>query len=1066
MKPIKPVFIVHIMFFLLLSGTLILQSGCTKHSTSEPTTPTKFTQLQVNQNFKFSTYNDIDVTVNVEQTGTIKMYVIQMFNGDPAQGGKLIGTGATDLGGQYKTKIRMPSAVTTIYLGRIAPNGITKYVSVPLTGNSLSYTFSSAKSGGLKSVFGTDGVPDCSSGCTQTLAAGTYNNLNINSGAVVCVPQGTAVTLNTPNLNSGGTLRICGTVTWNNINGSGGTIIISSTGNMNGNYALTGRVLNNYSTSYVMPNNNFDGTLNNYGTLNVATGGTFQINTSALVHNYGTMTVPSKFNINGTLINDGPFTVNDDLTINGNGVVTNSCALTVTGSHNFQQNGVLTNNGYIKVTGQFGAQGSSTPNNLGLQSLIECDHFDIEAAVTGPAQQGAQIKATGTGKSKTTGACAVSGYVDLCAPAGIQPNNGSYGTHVTFCAYTIPVPSCSAPTAPSITSALTAGGTVGQSFNYTITATGTAPVTFNATNLPGGLTFSGNTISGTPSATGVTNVTLTADNLVGTDTKILVITIAAAGTPPVITSVLVATATVNQAFSYTITASGTATIAYSVTGLPGGLSLNPSTGLISGAPTASGQFTIPMTATNSYGHDTKNLVLTVSPAGNVPVITSPLTASGTTGSQFTYNITATGTSPITYNATGLPAGLFFSGSTISGTPSSAGTYNITLTATNSIGNDSKVLVLTVAQGIIAPVITSSLTADGVKNQSFSYTITASGTTPITFNATNLPAGLTFSGNTISGIPTSAGTTNVNLSATNEAGTDNKVLVISIANPVLVDTDGDGVPDDQDAYPLDPTRAFNSYYPNQVDYGTVAFEDLWPAYGDYDMNDLVMNFNYKIVTNAQNKVVDVIVRYKIKAAGAQMDNGFGFILNTPPSNVASVAGCIKVGNAVTIDPKGYEAGHTNETVIIPVDAVNTLLGTSMVNTIHGGNTVQTTEQTVTIHLSTPQANIGTAPFNPFIFLNQERGKEVHLKDQPPTELVNQAYFGQWSDASIPSENKYYRSSTGLCWAIEIPIDWSYPQEMIDILQTHLHFAEWAQSGGTSYPDWYMIKPGYQNTNNLY
>jgi len=1062
MKTYKIKFIPGFLFICLLSGILLIPTGCNKHTSGTPSNPSKFTQLQVNQNFEFNTYNDINVTVNVDQSGTFKMFVIQLFNGDPAHGGKLIGTGATDASSQYKTKIRMPSSISAVYIGKLSADGSNMYVSVPISGSNLTYSFT--KSGGVKSDYGTEGVPDCSSGCTQTLSSGTYNNLNIASGAVVCVPQGTTVTLNTPVLNSGGTIRICGTVTWNNINGSGGTIMISATGNMNGNYSLTGRTVNNYSTIYVMQYYNFDGTLNNYGTLNVGSGGTFSINSGALVHNYGTMTVPSTFYVNGTLLNDGPFTVNGPMTTNGSGVVTNNCSITVAGNNAFQQNGTLTNNGYVNVTGQFKAQGS-TPVSLGLQSLIQCNTFDLEGAViSGPSQQGAQLKASG-GSSIVQGAT-VSGYVDICSPSGISPNTGNYGSHVTFCAYTIPVPSCSAPTAPSITSALTAGGMVGQSFSYTITATGTAPITFNATNLPAGLTFSGNTISGTPTTAATTNVTLTADNNFGTDTKTLVITIAPAGTPPAITSPLTATATAGQAFSYTITASGTAPITYSATSLPAGLSINSSTGLISGAPVPTGQFTIPITATNSYGSDTKNLVLTVNPAGNAPSITSALTASGTTTSQFTYNITATGTTPITFNATGLPSGLLFSGSTISGTPINAGTYNITLTATNAIGNDTKVLVLTVIQGLVAPAITSPLTASGVKNQSLSYTITASGSTPITFNATNLPAGLTFSGNTISGIPTASGTTNVNLTATNAAGADNKVLVITITNPVVVDTDGDGVPDDLDAYPLDPTRAFNSYFPNQTDYGTVAFEDLWPAYGDYDMNDLVVNFNFKTVTNAQNQVVDVILSYKIKAAGASMNNGFGFILNTPPTNIASVTGCLQVGSAVTLDPKGYEAGHTSQTVIIPVDAVNTLLGNGMVNTVHGGNTVQTTYQTVTIHFSNPQASIGTAPYNPFMFINQERGKEVHLKDQPPSEFANQAYFGMWNDASVPSQGKYYRSSTGLCWAIEIPIDWSYPLETVDIVQTYLHFADWAQSNGTTYQDWYVIKSGYQNTSNLY
>lgn len=90
--------------------------------------------------------------------------------------------------------------------------------------------------------------------------------------------------------------------------------------------------------------------------------------------------------------------------------------------------------------------------------------------------------------------------------------------------------------APHITSALTANGSVGSQFSYTITATGTAPVTLNADPLPNGLTFSGDKITGSPVAAGQYQVTLTATNASGTDTQTLVITVGAAGggnPPPV-----------------------------------------------------------------------------------------------------------------------------------------------------------------------------------------------------------------------------------------------------------------------------------------------------------------------------------------------------------------------------------------------------------------------------------------------------------------------------------------------------------------------------------------------------
>jgi uncharacterized repeat protein (TIGR01451 family) len=81
-----------------------------------------------------------------------------------------------------------------------------------------------------------------------------------------------------------------------------------------------------------------------------------------------------------------------------------------------------------------------------------------------------------------------------------------------------------------------------------------------------------------------------------------------------------------------------------------------------------------------------------------------------------------------------------------------------------------------------PVITSSLTATGVIGSTFSYQITASNS-PTSFNATPLPAGLSVNTVTglISGTPTTAGVTNVKISATNAAGTGSKTLVLTI-NP--------------------------------------------------------------------------------------------------------------------------------------------------------------------------------------------------------------------------------------------------------------------------------------------
>jgi outer membrane protein assembly factor BamB len=80
----------------------------------------------------------------------------------------------------------------------------------------------------------------------------------------------------------------------------------------------------------------------------------------------------------------------------------------------------------------------------------------------------------------------------------------------------------------------------------------------------------------------------------------------------------------------------------------------------------------------------------------------------------------------------------------------------------------------------APVITSSSTASGNTNKSFSYQITATNS-PASYSATGLPSGLTLntSSGAISGTPTTAATTSVTIGATNATGTGTASLTITV-----------------------------------------------------------------------------------------------------------------------------------------------------------------------------------------------------------------------------------------------------------------------------------------------
>jgi hypothetical protein len=134
------------------------------------------------------------------------------------------------------------------------------------------------------------------------------------------------------------------------------------------------------------------------------------------------------------------------------------------------------------------------------------------------------------------------------------------------------------------------------------------------------------------------------------------------------------------------------TLSYSATGLPAGLSINSSTGLISGTPTTAANYNVTVTATDTTGaKGSASFTWDISAAtGNTVTVTNPGNQTGTVGTGVSLQIQATDSQSgqtLTYSATGLPAGLSINSSTglITGTPTTANTYSVTVTATDTTG---------------------------------------------------------------------------------------------------------------------------------------------------------------------------------------------------------------------------------------------------------------------------------------------------------------------------------------------------------------------------------------------
>jgi Putative Ig domain/PLD-like domain len=136
----------------------------------------------------------------------------------------------------------------------------------------------------------------------------------------------------------------------------------------------------------------------------------------------------------------------------------------------------------------------------------------------------------------------------------------------------------------------------------------------------------------------------------------------------------------------------TGTLSYSATGLPTGLSISSSTGVISGTASKAGSYSVTVTGKDTTGPTgSATFTWTVgSGTTNTVTVTNPGSQTGTVGTAASLQITASDSASgqtLTYSATGLPAGLSISSSTglISGTPTTATTYNVTVTATDTTG---------------------------------------------------------------------------------------------------------------------------------------------------------------------------------------------------------------------------------------------------------------------------------------------------------------------------------------------------------------------------------------------
>ncbi|MDR3280073.1 MAG: Ig domain-containing protein [Synergistaceae bacterium] len=254
--------------------------------------------------------------------------------------------------------------------------------------------------------------------------------------------------------------------------------------------------------------------------------------------------------------------------------------------------------------------------------------------------------------------------------------------------------------------------------------------------------------------------------------------------------------TLGTSYSAWIAASGSAPISWKLElgSLPDGLkwAVENSQGgriNITGTPNMPGTFTFRFYVSNwvsagyHYIGSTKDFTIVIQ--GPSKITTTSLPA-GTEGVLYNQALSAHG--PVLNWAVEpgapLPDGLYLnSGGVIFGTPTKAGTFTFSIKTTNAWASDTKILTIVINSSGVAPGIVTSSLPGGTAGAAYSQALSATGTTPITWSldSGSLPNGLSINGTTgvISGTPTTAGTFNFTIKATNSAGSDTKAFSITV-----------------------------------------------------------------------------------------------------------------------------------------------------------------------------------------------------------------------------------------------------------------------------------------------
>ena len=267
-------------------------------------------------------------------------------------------------------------------------------------------------------------------------------------------------------------------------------------------------------------------------------------------------------------------------------------------------------------------------------------------------------------------------------------------------------------------------------------------------------------------------------------------------------------------------------------------------------------------------------------------------------------------------------------------------------------------------------------------------------------------------------------------------------------PILEDKDKDGVFDQSDKFPDDPSIAFVQKYPPNGNYA-IAYEDLYPNLGDYDFNDFLAFYRVEQHMNASNQIVSMKVYSRAIARSAGYNHDFYIRIKQidDANGTFTMKYYDENNNLVSEESSTAFQNNISLPIFIPTRkafesaALNYSITNGKLNQPHFRGHL--TEAEITFENPIETTNLAIAPYDPYIVV-KNTGYDVHLIGETPID-----------NTKNPIEEHDFIDDNGYPWAMLVPIDWKHPLENVHMEIAYPQFKDWRESGGTTNLDWYNL-----------